>query len=178
MAFVLMLILFVCVDIIIIGYIGFFCLRDPKCGNAVTKLTGLEYGRFTEVLAQVSLEEADGEDTLLKTGPDDTAPLKKGAPSTAAASLKDMALPKGGKRKRERVVSEDSEGFPKMLVSASKGGVGGPRSARARSLHKADSGGGESIDPPSTVEEANAIRQRLSAAVAPKSSAAASAAPN
>ena len=152
--------------------------RDPKCGNAVTKLTGLEYGRLTEVLAQVSLEEADGEDTLLKTGPDGTAPLKKGAPSTAAASLKDTALPKGGQRKRERVVSEDAEGFPKMLVSPPKGGEGGPRSARARSLHKADSGGGESIDPPSTVEEANAIRQRLSAAVAPKSSAAAFAAPN
>ena len=86
----------------------------------------------------------------------------------AAASVKDMPLPKGAKRKLERVVSEDSEGFPQMLVSPGKGGEGGPKAllrpghrARARALQKADSGGGESIDPPSTVPEENPIRRRL-----------------
>ena len=169
--------------------------RDPKRGNAIQRLSGLEYGRLQEVLAQVSLEEADGEETLLKKGPSTSTPLQKGAPSTAAASVKDEPLPKGSKRKLERVVSEDSEGFPKMLVSPTKGGEGGPRSllrpghrARARALQKADSGGGESIDPPSTVDEENPIRRRLGyggskgkakkrpAAAAPKSRAAASAA--
>ncbi|OLQ09086.1 hypothetical protein AK812_SmicGene7379 [Symbiodinium microadriaticum] len=43
--------------------------RDPKRGNAIQRLSGLEYGRLQEVLAQVSLEEADGEETLLKKGP-------------------------------------------------------------------------------------------------------------
>ena len=112
---------------------------------------------------------------------------------TAAASVKDMPLPKGAKRKLQRVVSEDSERFPQMLVSPGKGGEGGPKAllrpghrARARALQKADSGGGESIDPPSTVAEENPIRRRLGygdskgkakkrpAAVAPKSRAAAS----
>ena len=145
--------------------------RDPKFGNAVNKLTGLEYGRLMEVLNQVSLEE-DEEETLLSKGP--AKPLQKGARSTAAASVmaaasvKDMPLPKGAKRKLERVVSEDSEGFPQMLVSPGKGGEGGPKAllrpghrARARALQKADSGGGESIDPPSTVPEENPIRRRL-----------------
>ena len=181
--------------------------RDPKVGNAIQKLTGLEYGRLMEVLAQVSLEEADGE-TLLKKGSGPTTPLPKGAPgtaaakplqkgarSTAAASQKEEALPKAGKRKLERVVSEDSEGFPKMLVSPAKSGQPRPKSllraghrARTRALQKADSGGGDSIDPPSTQEEENPIRRRLGyddskgkpkkrpAAAAPKSRAAASAA--
>ena len=112
--------------------------RDPKFGNAVNRLTSLEYGRLMEVLNQVSLEE-DEEETLLSKGP--AKPLQK-------------PLPKGAKRKLQRVVSEDSEGFPQMLVSPTKGGEGGPKAllrpghrARARALQKADSGGGESIDP-------------------------------
>ena len=135
--------------------------RDPKAGNAICKLSGVEYARLMDVLQMVTFDDE---------------PLEK-AQTTSAASKKAASSAKGARstcsvkvtsRKLTRAVSEDDDGFPKMLASPEKPSGSrdlAPRSLlrpghRARALQKADSGGGDSIEPPSTMP-GEMVREKL-----------------